>query len=394
MSRQILIASMLWVVALWRAPSLRHSHKQRSIALAFVSLAVAMTLEIPPVSARIDAVTGVVDTAYLLKHMMGLVSAASVLEFVIAVVRPEGFLQRFRRTLEGTCLVLMAIAFALAPSEGRVPDDVLLDHGFSRWALLHVGVFTLYIGAAMTVTAVLFVHAARHASDRWVRAGHGLLGLGGVLGVLYALQRIKHLVDIAGGNVTATDIHNAATVSTALKVAAIAAIITGSCLPPISIAATALRERRALRRLEPLWRGLTQAVPSVVLSVTPGPGRTRLLLHRRLVEISDATLALLEYVPADMQARALDMAEQAGYPLEARSAVAEAAWLKTAALIAPASSPHRGEHPRSGGNGMSPSEELRWSLQVSAAYDRCPAVAAFASAESASIREQNRKQPT
>ncbi|QDO51662.1 hypothetical protein FNV60_28555 [Streptomyces sp. RLB3-5] len=392
MSHQVLVAAMLWAVALWRAPSLRHSHKQRAIALAFLSLASAMTLEIPAISARIDSVTGVGSTGYLLKHLLGLVAAASVLEFVIAVVRPGGFLQQSRRALEATCLVFMVIAFALAPSGGRVPDDILTGHGPSVWALLPVAVFTLYIGASMAVTAILFVHAARHAGDRWVRAGHGLLGLGGVIGVLYALQRIMHLADIAGGDITATDIQNAARVSTALKIAAIAAISTGSSLSPASIAATTLRERRALRQLEPLWRGLTEAAPSVVLSIGPGPARTRLLLHRRLVEISDATLTLREYVPADLQARALDMAKHAGYPPKARSAVVEAAWLKTAALIAPTSMPYRGEHPQSGGDGMSPSAELRWIRQVSAAYDRSPGVAAFAAAEAASIREENRKQ--
>ncbi|MFF8868185.1 MAB_1171c family putative transporter [Streptomyces sp. NPDC015139] len=392
MIHRVLVAAMLWAVALWRAPSLRHSHKQRAIALAFLSLAAAMTLEIPVVSAQIDSVTGVGSTGYLLKHLLGLVAAASVLEFVIAVVRPEGFLQRSRRAIEAACLVFMVIAFALAPSGGRVPDDIRPGYGPSVWALLPIAVFTLYIGVAMTVTAVLFAHAARHTSDRWVRAGHGLLGLGGVIGVLYALQRVMHLVDVAGGDVTAADIQNAARVSTVLKVAAIAAISAGSCLSPVSIAATALRERRALRQLEPLWRGLTEAAPSVVLSIGPGPARTRLLLHRRLVEISDATLTLREYVPADLQARALDMAKRAGYPPKERSAVVEAAWLKTATLIAPTSPPYRGEHPQSGGDGMSPSAELRWIRQVSSAYDRSPRVAAFAAAEAASIREENRKQ--
>ncbi|MEU5085111.1 MULTISPECIES: MAB_1171c family putative transporter [Streptomyces] len=393
MSHQILVATMLWAVALWRAPSLRHSRKQRAISLAFLSLAAAMTLEVPAVSAHFDSVTGIASTAYLLKHMLGLISAAAVLEFVIAVVRPQGFLQRSRHALEAACLLLMPAAFALAPDDARVPDDIVFAHETSRWALLHVGVFTLYIGCAMTVTAILFLHAARHARDRWIRAGHTLLGLGGAIGVLYALQRLVHLAHIATGDATAADVHRADAVSTTLKVAAIAAITAGSCLSPLSVAATALRQRRALPRLEPLWRTLTDAVPSVVLPINPGHARTRLLLHRRLVEISDATLTLREYVPADLQHRALDMAKSAGYPPRARSAVAEAAWLKTAVLIASSSAPYKGEHPHSGSDGLSPAAELRWTCQVSAAFDRCPSVAAFARAEAARIQEQNRKQP-
>ncbi|CAL9413382.1 MAB_1171c family putative transporter [Streptomyces sp. enrichment culture] len=387
MSAHIVVAAMLWTVALWRAPSLWNSHKQQFLELAFLNLAAAMTLEIPEAAAWIDSATGVRSTGYLLKHLFGVVSAASVLEFVIAVVRPEGLLQRTRWLLEGTCLTLMIVAFVLAPSDGRVPDDILTVPDLSGWALLHVVVFTLYIGAAMTVTAILFAHAARHANNRWVRAGHALLSLGGAIGVLYAVQRLWHLADVAGGVVTAEDVEKAAAISQVLKNAAITAISAGSCLAPASIAATALRERRALEVTQPLWQTLTAAVPSVRLTVVAGPGRTRFLLNRRLTEISDATLVLREYLPADVQERALLMAQRAGYPSTKHSAIAEAAWLKTAVLAKPVAAPHQGRHPRSGSDGMSPATELRWIRQVSAAFDQCPHVDAFAAAEAAKLRD-------
>ncbi|MFD6131612.1 hypothetical protein ACIPPN_25370 [Streptomyces diastaticus] len=38
MSTSTLIAGVLWLVALWRLPSLRHSRKQRSLALTLVAL--------------------------------------------------------------------------------------------------------------------------------------------------------------------------------------------------------------------------------------------------------------------------------------------------------------------------------------------------------------------
>lgn len=263
-------------------------------------------------------------------------------------------------------------------------------HTVSGWALLQVAVFTFYIGAAMTVTALLFGRAARHARSRWVRAGHGFLSLGGVIGVLYAVQRILHVAAVARGGLTAADVQSAAAVSQVLKDAAITAISVGSGLSPASIAATAVREGRALKQVEPLWEALITAVPSARLAVAGGPGRTRFLLNRRLTEISDATLTLREYVPAEVQERALLMAQRAGYPPKAHSAVVEAAWLKTAALTKPAAPPHRGRHPHSGGDGLSPAAELRWIRQVSAAYAGCPHVAAFATAEAATHREENR----
>ncbi|MEU9371662.1 MAB_1171c family putative transporter [Streptomyces avermitilis] len=392
MNRQILIPALLWAVALWRAPSLRHSQKQRALETTFLSLAAAMTFEIPAVSEWVDAFTGVGSLGYLMKHVLGVVSAAALLDFIIVVKRPEGWHQRLRHIIAAMCLTLMSVAFALAPSHGREPDDNFSEHRPSTWALAHVGLFAMYIGIAMIFTTILFATAARHSKDRWVRTGHSMLSLGGALGVLYALQRLGYLGRVARGPITAADFEHAAMVSTALKYAAIATIIVGSCLPPVSVAATAWRERRALRRIEPLWLGLTQAVPSVRLSIEIPRRRTRLLLHRRLVEISDATLVLREYLPADVQHRAQEMAEREGYPPDERPAVTEAAWLKTATLAAAVSGPYEGDHPQPGGDGLSSSEELRWIRLVSAAYDRNPAVAAFATAEAAVAQEKNRKQ--
>lgn len=392
MSHQILIAALLWVVALWRAPALRHSHKQRSLEICFLSLAAAMTFEIATVCAWADALTGVLNIGYLAKHIFGVVSAAALLDFIVAVVRPEGWHHRPRLVIETACLVLMSITFALAPERAREADAPLTEHHPSIWALLHIGVFTFYIGVAMLVTTILFATAARHSKDRWVRTGHTLLALGGALGVLYALHRVLHLVRIAPGTATAADIQNADAVSTALKVAAIAAIILGSSLSPVSVAARAWREYRVLRHLEPLWLGLTQAVPAVKLAIDIPHTRTHLRLHRRLIEISDATLVLREYLPVEVQERAHEMAKRAGYSPELRPAVAEAAWLKTATLTLPGQEPYAGDHPQPGSDGLSPSEELHWIRRVSAAYDRCPAVSAFATAEAATLRQENRNQ--
>ncbi|WP_308030186.1 MAB_1171c family putative transporter [Streptomyces sp. CoH27] len=250
----------------------------------------------------------------------------------------------------------------------------------------------MYIGISMVFTTILFATAARHSKDRWVRAGHSLLLLGGALGVLYAVQRLLHLIRIAPGTATAADIQHSTTVSTDLKAAALTAIILGSSLSPVSVASAAWREQRALRHIEPLWQGLTEAVPAVRLTLDIPRKRRHLLLHRRLVEISDATLVLREYLPAEVQHRAHEMAKRAGVRPQKRAAVAGAAWLKTATLTIASRGPYEGDRPQPGGAGLSPSEELRWIRQVSASYERSPAVSAFATAEAAKLRDENRKQ--
>ncbi|MEU7644816.1 MAB_1171c family putative transporter [Streptomyces huasconensis] len=394
MSHQLLVAILLWAVALWRLPSLSHSRKQRALEVAFVSLAAAMTFEVAPVERWTDALTGAPSTAYLLKHLLGVVSAAAVLDFVIAVVRPLGLLPRPRWAVRAAALFLLTVTFLLAPHDRRAPEGFLVDQRNSNWALLHLGVFTLYIGIAMAVAAWLFIQAARHTPDRWVRAGHGLLGVGCAIGLLYALQRTAYLWCMASGQPTAAQAHSAAHTSTVLKVAAIITITVGSCLPPLSPVVKTTGQRRALAALDPLWRGLTAAVPSVVLETEIAEGRWGLRLNRCLIEIADASLALREYVPADMQARAEAMAASTGAKGERQAAIAEAGWLRAAAEIAAVSRPCAGDHPELGGVGKDPGAELRWLRWVSAAYDRSSAVAAFATAEAARAGTQDDLEPS
>lgn len=383
MTRQLLVAALLWAVSLWRLPSLSHSRKQRSLATAFLALAAAMTFEVPAIAQWTDTLIGVPSTAYLLKHLLGVVSAAAVLDFVIAVVRPQGLLPRFRRAVQTAALFFLTASFLLAPRDHRAPQGFLVDQRNSGWALMHLGAFTLYIGIAMAVAAWLFIQAARHAGDRWVQAGHVVLGVGCAIGLLYSIQRLAYLWSTSGGQVTAAEAHSAAHISTLLKEAAVVAIATGSCLPPLSLVASTIGQRKALADLAPLWRSLTAAVPSVVLEKDIAQGRLSLRLYRCLVEIADATLVLREYVSVDLQARAEAMAASTGARDKDQAAIAEAGWLRAAVEIAAAGPPHTGKHPDPGGTGKTPEAELRWLRAVSAAYDRSPAVAAFAVAEAA-----------
>ncbi|WP_244453173.1 hypothetical protein [Streptomyces malaysiensis] len=70
MSTPTLVAGVLWLVALWRLPSLRHSRKQRSLALALATLAAAVSFEVPQVKEAVDAAFGTnARLSPLLKHL-------------------------------------------------------------------------------------------------------------------------------------------------------------------------------------------------------------------------------------------------------------------------------------------------------------------------------------
>ncbi|CAM4431832.1 MAB_1171c family putative transporter [Nocardia ninae] len=78
------------------------------------------------------------------------------------------------------------------------------------------------------------------------------------------------------------------------------ALVTGVPLVHAILARTGWdRTGRQLRRLEPLWRDLTTAVPEVVLPAGPGPREPESRLYRTTVEIRDALLHLKQHLSID-----------------------------------------------------------------------------------------------
>ncbi|MCD0485219.1 hypothetical protein LO771_23240 [Streptacidiphilus sp. ASG 303] len=378
-SHQVVVAGLLWAVALWRLPSATNSRKQRMLWAAFAALAVAMTFEIPSTVRAVDGTTGVNSLANLVKHLFGVVAAGAVLEFVIAVVRPEGFLsRRVRHTLTVSALAALTTFFALSPRLQET-DAFFEDYDGSAFPALYMTVFTLYIGMAMTVATWLFLGSSRAARGAWLRSGLRLLGAGTAVGIAYAVQRAVFLVMLTLGHDQLDTKGSEDSLSVLLKTVSILLILLGSCLPPISVLVRAARDWRSLRRLEPLWRGLTSAVPHVVLKAPIHRRRFSLRLHRRIIEIGDASLTLREYVPASLQQTALETAEAAGLTGEQRDAAAEACWLAAASERALAGCrPLQGvPYPIPSGTDMDTDRELRWLSLVNTAYRDCPLVRSF-----------------
>ncbi|MBN3932977.1 hypothetical protein IQ279_25785 [Streptomyces verrucosisporus] len=377
-----IVAGALWLVALWRLPSIRHSRKQRSLALTFVCLAAAMTLEVPEAKAAVNDAAGAgMRLPPLLKHLLGVASAAYLLDFVIAVVRPQGLARRTRLAAVGVTFPLMLAFYALANWTPGGP--VRLGEGEGAvFPVLYTAVFTLYIGVAMIVATWLFLGGVRHSRTLLGKAGLGFLGLGTLLGSLYALQRVVFVtihLSTGTGHPELEDL-----LSTTLKQTAILSISLGVCLPPLSVAVDHARDWNTLRRLQPLWEHLTEAAPHVVLSAPIPRWRVPFRLERCVIEIEDACLALREYVSADLHERARSFAEQRSVEEDEADAVAEACWLRAAAHFSRDGRRLEGtEHPPLGVTGRDRTSELVWLRAVSRAYTSSPVVAEFPSQEKA-----------
>ncbi|GAA2442920.1 hypothetical protein GCM10010433_50160 [Streptomyces pulveraceus] len=375
MNTPTIVACALWLVALWRLPSIRHSHKQRSLALTLAALAAAMTLEVPEIKAAINDHVGITGLPPLLKHLLGVSSAAFLLDFVIAVVRPQGLAHRTRIVAIGTTLPLMLAFYAMA---NWMPGGAVRVGEGKRaiYPVLYMAAFTLYIGVAMIVATWLFLAGVRHSRTLLGKAGLGFLGLGTMLGSLYALQRIGFVtlqLTTGAENPELEDF-----LSTTLKQLAILSIALGVCLPPLSVAVEYVESWNTLRRLQPLWHQLTQATPYVVLSTSIAKRRVPFRLERCVIEIEDASLALREYVSAELHEHARSFARRSGVSDTEIEAVAEASWLSVAARIAPSGKQLKGvTYPQLGVTGRDRPSEIAWLRAVSRAYSSSPVVAEF-----------------
>jgi hypothetical protein len=131
-------------------------------------------------------------------------------------------------------------------------------------------------------------------------------------------------------------------------------------------------------RLRPLWAMLLDGAPDVRLPPQPGTRlAARYRLHRRVVEIRDAQLALRPFRDGLAAAEAADAARLAGLPQNERDAVIEAAMIVSALGArrngaVPASSPDAGHSLPEPGNDLE--SEANRLLRVSRAVRRSPIV--------------------
>ncbi len=312
---------LLWAVALWRAPSAVRSSKQRTLWVAFAALTLAMTLRTPAVMHAIDNGTGINNLSTLLKQYLGVTAAAAVLEFVYVIARPHSRAGvRNRMGAAGATMAVLTVLFAFVPRRTEAEDFFDRSAG-SVPATAYLLVWLVYLGTAMAMATWLFWGSSRHAGAGWLRTGLRLLGAGTASGVAYALSRVVYLLlrltEVAGPGSDA----GASTVTDTMKQAAIGLILVGSSVPAVGVAWRAFWHWRYLRALHPLWRDLTGVVPEVVLGEELRRRELRMRLHRRVVEIRDAILALQPYVSA---------AQRDAAGAAARPDLAEACWIEAA----------------------------------------------------------------
>jgi hypothetical protein len=233
------------------------------------------------------------------------------------------------------------LCFALANPVAEEPiafTERYADSGFIdvyRLAFIsYVGVMLLaVVRLSLRYRTVSRSRPSMHLGITVVIVG-ALLGLGYVgHGILYlSARRLNIPYPIPDG-----------VASTILGALSVSIVVIGATMPEwggllrIPRAYQWLENRRACRRLYPLWRDLSFCAPDVVLGSVPSPLADALSvrdldirLYRRVVEIRDARLAVASKVPPGTAERADVLGRAAGATGDELIAVVEAACLRAA----------------------------------------------------------------
>ncbi|WP_344446862.1 MAB_1171c family putative transporter, partial [Kitasatospora nipponensis] len=302
------ILGVLWLLTVWRLPAAVRNPRQRSLWTAFACVTTLVTLGLPAVTGWIDATSGIHNLVVPVKHAIGLVANSAVLTFVADSARP-GLAARLRRPHLAVLLASqlgLVVCFALIHQSVEVVDFYQAYPG-SVPAAVYALIVAGYLGAAMAVSCWLFGTYAPRAAGGWLRTGLWVLGLGTAAGFCYSVLRVCQVLL----QLFERPMFMSAGLLYGIEWTAIALVLLGSCVPLLGAAWAGLRAWRTARLLGPLWTALTGAVPEVVLTARLGRG-PRVRLHRLVIEIRDAALALAPYASEELRERAALAAGAAG----------------------------------------------------------------------------------
>lgn len=366
---KLAILAILWAVTVWRARAALKNPAKRPMWSAFAALAVSLTIELPQVGPHLDAALHITNISTLIKHLAGMLAAASVLEWVTGSTQPTKRLGRilaWRHLITGTAMAALGALFAFVP---RVESSDFIDTAPGHpVTIAYEAVWLGYLGVIMMCAAAMFAVAWERSADDepLIRASFAMLAAGTGLGVVYAAWRVVILAAALSGAATTAQSDTGFGISNLIQDTAIVLILAGTCVPAGLKAVWLYQDRRDLNVLRPLWQRLIAYRPATVIEDEPkaeGDLRDRRLLSFRLLhrtmEIRDALGNLYEYCDLDPAPHVEAFAESIGLTGIDRDALVEAVTIRYAMLRADTGSGgHAIVEPRRGEEEL-PSE-IRW----------------------------------
>nr|WP_042190472.1 MAB_1171c family putative transporter [Kibdelosporangium sp. MJ126-NF4]CEL19364.1 putative integral membrane protein [Kibdelosporangium sp. MJ126-NF4]CTQ94837.1 putative integral membrane protein [Kibdelosporangium sp. MJ126-NF4] len=227
---------------------------------------------------------------------------------------------RVRLVILTACLLALYVLYLLGPLPQGLPA-INGSYGDRPYVLSYLSVFSLSLAWAIGDIAWA-TRFARHVPDRYLRLGLHFIRYGSVFGLVFALHKFAQtLAKALGTPLPWLEYSEWTGVSTYLLSIGTFLCLTGFMLPSLG---PRWERGRTLRRLEPLWRALTEQAPELVFSTNTKDTADR--LRNRITEIRDVLVGPLQpYLHPTVADRATELAIAEGLEGEQLQATVEAA---------------------------------------------------------------------
>ncbi|MFF9901343.1 MAB_1171c family putative transporter [Streptomyces longispororuber] len=356
----------LWlVVAVRTRQEIRDRKKQRepaeirgkrAILATFAALALGATLRLSHLEDALISLTGMQDAAVLPKHLAVMAACTLLVGWVESVVPPRDKEPAWRRwvTLKPRLTVVIVAGIAASAAFPYAATSVTAPDGSRDFAsaqygdvagTLHLALYLLSMGAALVPSALLCLTVARRTDERLLRLCMRLMAAGAAVGAFYPVYRLSFLLcGFTGWTFPLSEgaFHRGGSL---IQMVTILLVILGSSVRAADLFLRAIRMRRGLIALRPLWEELVSVLPPDVIlrhlkkGTSDRDDRRRLRdlygrLDERVVDISDAWFTLLPWISEDLRRQALDIAHEQGLNGAEAHAAQEAITLRVARLKA------------------------------------------------------------
>ncbi|MEV7675100.1 MAB_1171c family putative transporter [Streptomyces sp. NPDC088752] len=341
-----------------RAPAAIRNDKSRALWAFLLVLDLAVATRIDFVSRFIQE-ESLLQTTALAKQILSFAAVALLLKWVSAVVpgrmdgKPE---PRYRRVISSrprkllTLLIIVAssamLPLAAKVDEHQRPDEeYIFQQAGHLWGSLHLILFYLYMLFGAVCTSMMLADASRTPKATGAfRIGTRMMSVGCSIAAVYAVLRSGFLT-VSLFNKPFLGGETFVGIASDLTLAAfVLLMIAGSSAPAWERMSSRVQMHAALNDLRPMWRILTEAVPTVVyrspreewllhILTTRAPGLSRMTrgswrmlldtwnlrglegrLRRRVTEICDASMRLADYLPEGARKDAEEVARDLGLP--------------------------------------------------------------------------------
>jgi hypothetical protein len=325
---------------------------KRAILATFIALTIGATLRLSFLEDALNDLTGMKDAAILPKHLSAMVACALLVGWVESVVPPRDTEPQWRRwvSFKPRMAVLIVAGVAAGVVFPYAAPSIIAPDGSRDFAsaqygdvagTTHLALYLLTMGAALVPSALLCLTVARRTDDRVMRLCMRLMAAGAGFGAFYPVYRLSFL--ICGFTDWTFPLSEGAfhRGGSLIQFATIVPVIVGSSVRAVELFLRAMRTRRSLLALRPLWEELVSVLPPDVIlrclkdgaSAREERRKFRDLygrLDQRVVDISDAWFTLLPWISEETHRQALDAAHAAGLRGNDADAAREAIALRVA----------------------------------------------------------------